>query len=54
MVHMANFFYYYINGLNEWLDNKLCILNLLVIDVLPSKNQALCEYCIHVNQLKHC
>ena len=24
------------------------------IDVLPSKNQVLCEYCTHVNQLKHC
>ena len=24
------------------------------IDVLPSKNQALCEFCTHVNQLKHC
>ena len=23
-------------------------------DVLPSKNQALCEYCTHLNQLKHC
>ena len=24
------------------------------IDVLPSKNQALCEYCTHVSKLKHC
>ena len=24
------------------------------IDVLPSKNQALCEFCTRVNQLKHC
>ena len=24
------------------------------IDVLPSKNQELCEFCTHVNQLKHC
>ena len=24
------------------------------IDVLQSKNQALCEYCTHVNKLKHC
>ena len=24
------------------------------IDVLLSKNQALCEYCTHVNKLKHC
>ena len=24
------------------------------IDVLPSKNQALCKFCTHVNQLKHC
>ena len=23
-------------------------------DVLPSKNQALCEFCTRVNQLKHC
>ena len=22
------------------------------IDLLPSKNQALCEFCTHVNQLK--
>ena len=24
------------------------------IDVLPSKNQALCEYCTHLSKLKHC
>ena len=24
------------------------------IDVLPSKSQALCEYCTHVSRLKHC
>ena len=24
------------------------------VDVLPSKNQALCEYCTHSNKLKHC
>ena len=24
------------------------------IDVLTSKNQALCEYCTYVNHLKHC
>jgi len=24
------------------------------IDVLPSKNQALCEYCTHVSKLKDC
>ena len=24
------------------------------IDVLPSKNQALCEYCTYVSKLKHC
>ena len=23
-------------------------------DVRPSKNQALCKFCTHVNQLKHC
>ena len=24
------------------------------IDVLPFKNQAICEFCTRVNQLKHC
>ena len=24
------------------------------IDVVPSKNQALCEFCTHVSKLKHC
>ena len=24
------------------------------VDALPSKNQVLCEYCIHVNKLTHC
>ena len=25
-----------------------------IIDGLPSKSQMLCEFCAHVNQLKHC
>ena len=25
-----------------------------VNDFLPSRNQALCEYCTHVSKLKHC
>ena len=29
-------------------------LNITSIDVLPSKNQALCEYCTLVSKLKHC
>ena len=24
------------------------------VDILTSKNQALCEFCTHLNQLKHC
>ena len=24
------------------------------VDVLPSKNQALSEYCTHLSKLKHC
>ena len=33
---------------------KVDILVETSIDVLPSKNQALSEYCIHVSKLKHC
>ena len=38
---------------------KICVatplyVSITSIDVLPSKNQALCEFCTRVNQLKHC
>ena len=33
---------------------KCLSLNKTSIDVLPSKNQEVCEYCTHVSKLKHC
>ena len=30
------------------------IILITSIDVIPSKNQTLCEYCTHVSKLKHC
>ena len=45
---------------NKYLNQKLKILlsekinrPMLSIDVVPSKNQALCEYCTVVSKLKH-
>ena len=35
--------------------DRLCLNSIATsIDVLPFKNQALCEFCTRVNQLKHC
>ena len=36
--------------LGEWLNREPLITS---IDVLPSKNQALCEYCTYLSALKH-
>ena len=37
---------------NQWL--RYNMLFLTSIDVLPSKNQALCKYCTLASKLKHC
>ena len=34
--------------------SNFCTAVITSINVLPSKNQALCEYCTHVGKLKHC
>ena len=39
---------------DSFLNKMVPCIQVEQVDVLPSKNQALCEFCTHVNQLKHC
>ena len=51
-LHMHNYFYDLWHDCNKKVTNRNYIQK--QVDVLPSKNQVLCEFCTCVNQLKHC
>ena len=42
------------NNIEELDEDGEIIVFQTSIDVLPSKNQALCEYCTHVSKPRHC